>query len=215
MLTAARPLPHRDDADTAASAFALPLMMPLVLDLDGTLIRGDMLHKSFASAVLRNPLLLLPCVAWLLRGRAALKRELAWRSRIDWDRIDVHEDVRALALKERAAGRAVVLATAADALLAEPLAARLGFIDHTFASDGTCNLKGPAKAELLTRLFPRGFIYAGDSRADLSVWKHAHGIVLVKGEASVAEAARALGRPVLQLSGRLALSTRLTGTGGA
>ena len=137
--------------------------MPLVLDLDGTLIAGDLLYKSFVSILRRNPFVVFQCAAWLLRGRAALKRQLALRSRIDWDRLKLHQDVLALAIREKTAGRAIVLATAADAVLAEQLASRLGFIDQVFASDGQRNLKGSEKAEMLRQLFPAGFIYAGDS----------------------------------------------------
>src|SRR3981189_2626999 len=129
----------------AESLFGLPVSMPLVLDLDGTLIAGDLLYKSFVSILRRNPLVVFQCAAWLLRGRAALKRQLALRSRIDWDRLQLHQDVLALAVRERAAGRSVVLATAADAVLAEQLASRLGFIDRVLASDGQRNLKGSAK----------------------------------------------------------------------
>jgi phosphoserine phosphatase len=71
------------------------------------------------------------------------------------------------------------------------------------ASDGQHNLKGSAKAVLLRQLFPAGFIYAGDSKADLSVWKHARGVVLVNARKSVTDAARALERPILELSGRV------------
>jgi phosphoserine phosphatase len=183
--------------------FGLPVSMPLVLDLDGTLIAGDLLYKSFFSILRRNPLIVFRCAGWLLHGRAALKRQLALRSRIDWDRLRLHQDVLELAIRETTAGRAVVLATAADAVLAEQLASRLSFIDQVFASDGQRNLKGSAKAEMLSQMFPGGFIYAGDSKADLSVWTRASGIVLVNTRKSVAEAARALGRPTLELSGRV------------
>jgi phosphoserine phosphatase len=187
----------------AESLFGLPVSMPLVLDLDGTLIEGDLLYKSFVSILRRNPLVVFQCARWLLRGRAALKRQLALRSRIDWDRLQLHEDVLALAIREKTAGRAIVLATAADAVLAGQLASRLGFIDQVFASDGRRNLKGSEKAALLRRLFPAGFIYAGDSTADLKVWERARGIVLVNARQSVTAAARALGRPMLELSGRV------------
>jgi hypothetical protein len=170
----------RDQTDAVS---CLPVSIPLVLDLDGTLIAGDLLHKSFFSILRRNPLVVFQCAAWLLRGRAALKRQLALRNRIDWDAIELHQDVVALAIRERAAGRAIVLATAADAVLAEQLASRL--------------------TARLTRLFPSGFIYAGDSKADLSVWRRAKGIVLVGASRSVTEAARALGRPMLELSGQI------------
>ncbi len=195
--------PPRDGIGGNADAlFGLPVSIPLVLDLDRTLIAGDLLYKSFVSILRRNPFVMFRCPIWLLGGRAALKRQLALQSRIDWDRLQLHQDVMALAIREKAAGRTIVLATAADAVLAGQLASRLGFIDRVFASDGQRNLKGFAKAELLSRLFPAGFIYAGDSAADLSVWAHASGIVLVNARKSVTEAARALGRPMLELSGR-------------
>jgi len=187
----------------ADAVFGLPVSMPLVLDLDGTLIAGDLLYKSFLSILRRNPFVVFQCATWLLRGRAALKRQLALCSRIDWDRLQLHQDVLALAIREKAAGRTIVLATAADAVLAEQLASRLSFIDQVFASDGQRNLKGFAKAQMLRQLFPAGFIYAGDSKADLKVWRHASGMVLVNARKSVTDAARALGRPTLELSGRV------------
>jgi phosphoserine phosphatase len=188
----------------AGSTFDLPLAMPLVVDLDGTLIAGDMFYKSLSAALLRNPFIVLPCIGWLRRGRAALKRELALRCRIDFDRLKLHQDVLALLLREKAAGRSVVLATAADALLAEPIAARLRIFDRVIASDGSLNLKGLAKAQALTQLFPEGFIYAGDSKADLPVWRRARAVVIVNAKSSVAAAARSLGKPSLELSGRIA-----------
>src|SRR6185312_3186193 len=128
--------------ESAVALFGLPVSMPLVLDLDGTLIAGDLLYKSFFSILSRNPLIVFSCAAWLLRGRAALKRQLALRNRIDWERLALHRDVLDLARREKAAGRTIVLATAADAVLAGHLAARLGFFDQMFASDGEQNLKG-------------------------------------------------------------------------
>ncbi len=196
----AEPRPPRGRTDTV---LPLSVSMPLVLDLDGTLIAGDLLYKSFFSILRRNPLIVFSCVVWLLKGRAALKRQLALRNRIDWERLELHQDVLALARNEKAAGRTIVLATAADAVLAGQLASRLGFIDQLYASDGERNLKGAAKAETLSRLFPNGFIYAGDSKADLAVWARAAGIILVNPRKSVRDAALALGRPTLELSGRV------------
>ena len=123
----AEPRPPRGRTDTV---LPLSVSMPLVLDLDGTLIAGDLLYKSFFSILRRNPLIVFSCAAWLLKGRAALKRQLALRNRIDWERLELHQDVLALARNEKAAGRTIVLATAADAVLAGQLASRLGFIDQ-------------------------------------------------------------------------------------
>jgi phosphoserine phosphatase len=196
------PLKPQDACGAADTLLGLPISVPLVLDLDGTLIKGDLLYESFFSILRRNPLIVVSCARWLLRGRAVLKRQLALRNRIDWDRLEFHREVVALAHREQAAGRMIVLATAADAVLAGQLAFRLPFFDQIFASDGKRNLKGPAKAALLRELFPAGFIYAGDSKSDLAVWAHASGIILVNTRRSVRNAALALGRPTLDLSTR-------------
>jgi hypothetical protein len=187
-----------------SSTFDLPLSIPLVVDLDGTLIAGDMFYKSFFEALGRNPFIVLPCIGWFWRGRAALKRELALRCRIDFDGLKLHQDVLALLLREKAVGRSLVLATAADALQAEQIAARLRVFDRVIASDGSCNLKGLVKAQALSQLFPGGFIYAGDSKADLPVWQRARAIVVVNARKSVAAAARSLGPSTLELTGRIA-----------
>ena len=50
---------------------------PLVVDRDGTLVRTDMLHETLVGALQRSPWLLFLMPFWLLRGRAALNRELA------------------------------------------------------------------------------------------------------------------------------------------
>jgi phosphoserine phosphatase len=178
----------------------LPLSMPLVLDIDGTLIAGDMLVKSFIANMRRNPLIAVRCGIWLMRSRAFLKSQLAARYQLDWSKIQFHKEVIELAISEKNAGRIVVIATAADAAIARAVASRLGFIDQVFSSNGELNCKGSAKARILTDTFPAGFIYAGDSAADLAVWKHASGIVLVNARKSVADAAAKLDRPLLELS---------------
>src|SRR6185503_7445311 len=94
---------------------------------------------------------------------------------------------------EKARGRTLVLATASDRAVAEPIAAHLGIFDQTLGSDGVHNLKGRAKAERLSELFGRGqFSYAGNSHADVPVWKDAGEVILVNAPRSIdAEMARA------------------------
>ena len=50
--------------------------------------------------------------------------------------------------------------------------------NSTTGSNGTHNLKGPNKLQHLRERFPGGFIYAGDGRADLPVFRAARGVVL-------------------------------------
>ena len=82
----------------------------------------------------------------------------------------------------RASGRKVFLVTAASQIQADQIARHLGCFDGTYGSNETVNLKGSQKAALLVRLFGKcGFAYAGDSFADLPVWKAAGGAIVVSG----------------------------------
>lgn len=176
-------------AVSGAAASALP---PLVLDLDRTLIRTDLLHESVFAFLKHNPFGVFLMLLWALKGRAYLKQRLASAVTIDVDDLPVNDELVAYALAEKARGREIVLATAADSLLAMRIARRFPFIDKTLASDGQTNLKSAVKAERLAGLFPQGFVYAGDSRADLAVWKAAEGAVLVETGARVSRAAERL-----------------------
>ena len=155
--------------------------VPLVVDLDGTLVLTDLLHESAVSAVARAPWATLKALPSLLRGnRAALKRRLAEAGPVDAEFLPMREDLVGLLSEARAKGRRLVLATAADELLARPIAARVGLFDEVLASDGVRNLKGEEKrAALVDRFGERAFDYVGDARADLPVFRSARKAILV------------------------------------
>jgi hypothetical protein len=146
------------DLQTASAA------LPLVLDVDDTLIRTDLLHETAVAYFRANPLRVFNLVLWTLQGKATLKRKLSEQVPIDVDSLPVNEELVAFARAEHDKGRSVGLATAADELLALRLARRFDFIDFTIGSNGTRNLKGANKAAALVERFPEGFAYAGDGR---------------------------------------------------
>jgi len=169
---------------------------PLVLDVDDALLRTDMLHETAVAYVKANPFRIFQLGAWLLRGKAVLKRKLSERIPLDVDHLPVNEDLISFAKAEHAKGRQVGLATAADLLLTRRLARRFDFISFVVASDGVTNVKGEEKARQLVARFPQGFAYAGDSTSDLKVWREASSVILAGASPAVAHAARALGKPV-------------------
>ena len=57
--------------------------IPLVVDLDGTFIKTDLLWESIARLLRRNPFALFAILFWWTRGRAFLKKQLAARVKID------------------------------------------------------------------------------------------------------------------------------------
>lgn len=147
-------------------------MPTLVVDLDGTLLRSDMLLESFWSALgrdWRSPIL---SARALLRGRAALKRHLAGAATIAVETLPYDSGVIERVRQWRAAGGRTALVTATDEDLAGRIASHVGLFDEVHGSDGRRNLKGPAKAEFLAERFAQGgYAYVGDAAADLPVWE--------------------------------------------
>lgn len=167
---------------------------PLVVDLDGTLLLTDMLHESAVGLLRAAPWSVLRIPFWLAQGKAALKAELARRYVFDPALLPFNEPFVAWLCEQRASGRRLVLCTASDERIAEAVAAHLGLFDEVLASDGATNLGGNAKARLLVERFGQGgFAYAGNSNADLPVWR-------AGGAAVVVNAPQALGARVLQFS---------------
>ena len=164
---------------------------PLVVDLDGTLTPVDTLVESLIRAIRRAPLTLLLLPLWLLRGRAAFKRAIAQRARPDVARLPYRVSLLDWLREQKAAGRRLVLATAADRAIAIEVARHLDLFDDVLATDDGHNLKGEAKLDAIRATVGPAFAYAGDSRADLPVWLAAQAAVLVGVSASVAAAVRA------------------------
>lgn len=171
-----------------------PLVM--VIDLDGTLIKTNSLDETFLDVLRTDPFALWQLPIHLIFGRAATKAFLAARSSLDVEGWPVREDFLNFVKRYADEGRTVVLATAADRSVAEAVAARFPFINEVITSAGERNLKGKAKAEHLLERFPDGFIYAGDSAADLEVWRLSAGCVLVGTSPKVTRRARQLHEPV-------------------
>jgi len=157
-----------------------PAPPPIVVDLDGTLIHTDMLHESALGVLRDRPLAVLRIPAWLLNGKAVLKRELADRCACNPAALPYNLALLAWLETERARGRRLILCTASDRSVATAIAAHLAVFDEVMASDGVLNLAGPNKALALEQRFGAGgFDYAGNSGADLAVWARARRAIVV------------------------------------
>jgi phosphoserine phosphatase len=113
--------------------------VPLCVDLDGTLIKTDLLWESLARLLRRNPFQLLPVLFWWMRGRAFLKQQLARRVKIDPAALPYHEPFLAYLREQKAAGRKLILVTASDRDMALPVANHVGLFDEVLGSDGKTN----------------------------------------------------------------------------
>jgi apolipoprotein N-acyltransferase len=170
--------------------------VPLCVDLDGTLIKTDLLWESLARLLRRNPFQLLPVLFWWTRGRAFLKRQLVRRVTIDPAALPYHEPFLAFLREQKATGRKLVLVTASDRDMALPVAHHVGLFDEVLGSDGKTNLRGANKLKVLVEKFgERGFDYAGNSSADLAVWRGAREAIVVNASAAVLKRAAECAKP--------------------
>lgn len=175
---------------------------PLCVDLDGTLLRTDSLIESVLSLIADSAALgKLPRL--LATSRAAFKQRVAALAELTPEILPFNAELLEYLREQKLKGRRIVLATAADERTARDIVEHLELFDDIVASNGVRNLKGEEKAKELVRLYGhKGFDYAGDSRADLAVWRDADGIVIVNASSVVARKARTLGNVVAEIDTR-------------
>jgi 4-hydroxybenzoate polyprenyltransferase/phosphoserine phosphatase len=169
-----------------------PSMMPLVVDLDGTLTPTDTLIESTIQVIKRNPVdaLRLPMV--LSQGRAAFKHFISSKARLSAENLPYRSVLLDYLKGEKEKGRRLILATAANRRIADAVASHLGLFDMVLASDERRNLKGTNKLQAIHEAVGCRFAYAGDSRADLPVWKAADAAILMGASASLTKVVRSV-----------------------
>lgn len=168
--------------------------IPVIVDLDGTLIHSDMLHESVLRLTRDRPLRLFLIPLWLAQGKATLKRAVAKDVVLEPASLPFNLPLIDWLKQQRALGRRLVLCTASDRLLAQPIADHLDLFDDVLSSDGKVNLAGDQKAQLLIERFgEKGFDYVGNSRADVPVWKAARSAIVVNASPGVRSIAIAEG----------------------
>jgi 4-hydroxybenzoate polyprenyltransferase len=160
--------------------------VPLCVDLDGTLIRTDVLLESFLGLVKTSPLRALRALLRLRSGRAEFKQEIADQVDLDAAVLPYDDEVVAYIRGERASGRHIVLTTATNEKYARQIAEHVGLFDEVLASDSRTNLSADRKLDRLRGRFGSGkFDYAGNSHADLRIWPEARSALLVRPERGV------------------------------
>ncbi len=182
----------RSEADGRAEHVPRVNPRPLVVDLDGTLLRTDSLHETFVAAAFSQPGGVVKLLLALRHGRAGFKSAVARAAALDCTTLPYDDAIVQMIVARRAAGGEVHLVTAADQSIADGVAAYLDCFTTATGSDGCLNLKGEAKRAHLAARFPAGFDYVGDSAADLAVWRQSGAAIMVgKSRRLTGEIARA------------------------
>jgi phosphoserine phosphatase len=170
-----------------------PEGVPLVVDLDGTLLRTDLLVESALRLIRQKPWVALLMPLWLLKGRAYLKQKIFQLVKLDASLLPNHEEVLAWLKEEKTRGRCLVLATASDYQQARSVVEPFRLFDTVLGSDGQRNLKGRNKLQTIVAVCGNEFDYVGNSRSDLEIWRSCRHAILVNTSARVERSARRAG----------------------
>lgn len=153
---------------------ALADPVPLAVDVDGTLVRTDLLYEAALGHVAAHPFELPRLLGWLAGGKAAFKSRLADRTAPDLSSVPLRAETLDLVRAAQAQGRPVWLASASDHRYVSALAERVGGIAGVLATTPERNLAGANKAAALNERFgPGGYDYVGDQPVDIPVWEQA------------------------------------------
>jgi len=172
-------------------------LLPLCVDLDGTLIQGDTTWIATKLFCRRYPLKIYKLLVWLIKGRAHLKRQLANHIDIDPSTIIFHKSVFEYVV-EQAGSRPLYLATATDFKFAKAITHHLPFFTGVIASDGYTNLRAHKKAEALNLRFGRNnYIYIGNSRDDLWVWRDSAEIYICSRHKGLLQKVKQMGKNIV------------------
>lgn len=170
----------------------------LVVDLDGSLVRSDLLHEAVTEFAATSPRNVMQMAGWLRRGKAPFKDRLAQVVHPDPETLPYHPELLEWLIAERQAGRTLVLASASPRAWADAVASHLGIFDLVVASDSGTNLNAVEKRDRLVTLYSeRGYDYVGNHAHDLPVWASARTAHLVGGSSALrrrADSVSTLGR---------------------
>ena len=155
----------------------------LFVDLDGTLIRTDLLHEAVLVLFRQSVGRFLRALLRLTYGRTAFKKAISEAVTLEFRHLPFRQEVLELIAEQRSLGRSVVLATATDSAWAQCIADELGVFDGILVSDGARSLRGTAKLQTIQAYCHEHgsaeFDYLGDSHADLPIWREACRVYLV------------------------------------
>ncbi|GLQ23587.1 hypothetical protein GCM10007853_14610 [Algimonas ampicilliniresistens] len=177
---------------------------PLILDVDGTLLKSDLTHEMILEAIKRDPLKTVHYARLGARSKPAMKQEMVARigQVLDTDVVPLEPKIVALAEQAIADGRDVYLCSGTEESLVKRLAERLDFVTDAFGTSPTYNMTSENKASFLRERFPDGFDYAGNSTQDFAVWEVAQSGYAIRPPKRTAKTRTAAGEDVVILEDR-------------
>ncbi len=151
-----------------------------MVDLDGTLIKTDLLVESVNMLLVQKTTLIFEFLFKLIKSRAGLKAWLATKVQIDVGNLPYNMDLINWLICQKSSGRKIILATASNILLAERVANHLNIFDEVIASDMNINCKSYVKRNAIVERYGiNGYDYIGNDYADIAVWEASANVYVV------------------------------------
>lgn len=158
------------------------LNIPLVVDLDGSLIKTELPWESFLYVLKKHPIKLLKIFYKKLKIKKScyIKIELQKISKLFLTELPFSNNFLKYLKQEKSLGRKLILCTGSTQKYAEEIQKITNLFDFTFGSVLGTNLVGKVKADFLLKKYGyKKFDYAGNSLADFKVAKYARKFIMV------------------------------------
>jgi len=163
--------------------------IPLLVDMDGTIIATDTLFETTILFLKKSPFKVFMLFFWLLRGKHVLKEELSKRTSLNVAVLPYRQEVIDYLEQQFEQGRKIILVTGSWVDIARRVANQFSFISDVIATDHEKNMAGHTKAEMASEVWgQQQFDYLGNEKKDLQVWKLSRQAIVV-GTEGLAKAA--------------------------
>ena len=160
----------------------------LAVDLDGSLIKTDLLYESAIRLIFTKPWLVILLPFWLLSGKKYLKQQLDKSIVLETEHLPWNNELIHYLEEEKKSGRTIILCTGSWQNLADKVAAKFAFFTEAHGSDQNVNLTGASKAKFLVERYgEKNFSYVGNETLDLKIWQHAKSAVVISSSSALAE----------------------------
>ncbi len=152
----------------------------LFVDLDGTLVKTDLLFESIISLLKMNLLYIFILPLCLLGGKAFFKNKIASLLSLNVSLLPYNQQVLELLKGEKEKGTKIILATASNQNIAKGVCDYLKIFDDFISSDINENLRGKSKLKKIQE-YTNGenFSYIGDSDCDIPILESSYEPIVV------------------------------------
>lgn len=142
----------------------------LFVDLDGTLVKSDLLYESVISLLKNDITHLFTIPLSLLKGKAFFKNKVSSLLSLDVSLLPYNQEVLNFIKEEKKKNTKIILATASNKKIAEDVCNYLNIFDDFIASDDNLNLKSKNKLKkILEYTNSEAFSYIGDNNCDIPI----------------------------------------------